>query len=140
MLSTIKRIASDLLKVGVSKIRIKDEEREKAEKAMTREDVRNLIRDKVIYVKRAKRVKKERKKKKRAGQGKRKGTKNARKPSKEKWMERVRAQRKYLNQLVGEGHVPKEYKREIYLKIKGGSFRGKKAMLAYLKDNKIYKE
>jgi hypothetical protein len=36
--------------------------------------------------------------------------------------------------------VPAEYKRKVYLKIKGGSFRGKKALLMYLKENEMYVE
>lgn len=139
MLSTIKRLASDLLGVGESKIRIKPEEIGRAESALTREDVRGLIKDKVIYVKRKPGFKVLNKRKKKL-EGSRRGKMTSRTPRKSKWMETVRAQRKYLNELISAGNVRKKDKRKIYLRIKAGSFRGKKALLLYLKDNHLYVE
>lgn len=139
MLSTIKRLASDMLGVGENKIRLKPEEIGRAESALTREDVRALIKDKIIYVKTEpgfRRVKK----RKRKHAGSRRGSMNARTPEKEKWMMNVRAQRKYLAQLVSAGNLDRKEKRHIYLRVKGGSFKGKKAMLMYLKDNGLYRE
>lgn len=139
MFSNIKKLASDILDVGKSKLRINPERIGKAEEALTREDVRALIKDKIIYVKRKPGFKRIIKKKKR-GQGARRGTKNARKPGKEKWMANVRAQRKYLAQLVANGNLNRTNKRKVYLRIKGGSFKGKKALLMHLKDNNLYIE
>ncbi len=139
MLSTIKRLASDILGVGENKIRIKPEEIGRAESALTREDVRGLIRDKVVYVKTESGFKVlNRRKKKLAGS--RRGSMNTRTPEKDKWMTNVRAQRKYLNQLVVEGNLEQKNKRHVYMRIKGGAFKGKKAMLMYLKDNHLYVE
>ena len=139
MLSTVKRLASEILGVGVSKIRIKPEDIGRAESALTREDVRGLIKDKVIIVKRRPgfKVLNRRKKKLR---GSRKGSMNSRAPEKGKWMTSVRAQRKYLSELVSAGNLEKSSKRKVYMRIKGGSFKGKKAMLMYLKDNSMYVE
>lgn len=137
ILSTIRRLASDILGVGKNKIRIRPTEIKRAQDALTRKDVQALIKDKVIYAI-AKCGFKVRNKRKRRGEGSRKGTMNSRTPKKEKWMRTVRAQRKYLNQLVVDGNLAKENKRALYMKIKSGSFRGKKAMLNYLKDNELY--
>ena len=136
---TVKRLAADILKVGVTRIRIKDGEYTRAMEALTREDVRGLIDDGAVYSLRyvGPRTKPPRKHK---GIGKRKGKKFSRKGEKEAWMERLRAQRKYLNELLKTGEVPAQNKRKIYLKIKGGSFKGKKALLNYLKENEKYDE
>ncbi|RME79084.1 MAG: 50S ribosomal protein L19e [Methanobacteriota archaeon] len=133
---TIRRLAASILKVGRNKIRILDEK--KVSGAATREDVKQLITEKAITKAVAKGKKK--KESRRQGPGRRKGTPNARKNEKEKWMERVRSLRKYLRQLVAEGKVPKEMSRSLYMKIKGNQFRGKKAFYNYLKDAKIIKE
>ena len=134
---TVKRLAADILNVGVNRVRVLDEK--KALSAATREDVRQLIADKVI-VRAPIRGRRKKEPRKRKGPGRRKGTPNARKPLKEQWMERVRALRKYLRALVNAGNVPKEMYRALYMKIKGNQFRGKRAFLQYLKDTKIYKE
>jgi large subunit ribosomal protein L19e len=77
--------------------------------------------------------KKQRKRKK--THGRRKGTKFSRKPAKEEWMETVRAQRKYLGELIAGGELPAEHRRYVYGKIKGRAFKGKKAMRTYLEEN-----
>ncbi len=139
MLSTVKRLAADILGAGESKIRIKSGEIGRAESALTREDVRKLIKDGVVYVKRKPGFKVMNRRKRKLG-GSRRGSMNSRTPEKEKWMINVRAQRKYLAQLVAEGNVERKNKRGVYMRIKGGAFRGKKAMLMYLKDNRLYIE
>ncbi|MBU0586137.1 50S ribosomal protein L19e [Candidatus Micrarchaeota archaeon] len=139
MLSSVKRLAADILGVGISKIRIKPEEIGKAEEALTREDVRNLIKDKIVFVKRKPGFKVKNRRKRKL-EGSRRGSMNSRAPEKELWMRAVRAQRKYLAQLVTEGNIDRKNKRAVYLRIKGGSFRGKKALLMFLKDNGLYVE
>jgi large subunit ribosomal protein L19e len=136
---TIKRLAADILKVGKNRVRIKMEEYSKAMEALTREDVRGLIADGTVYKERyvGPRTKPSRKNK---GTGKRKGKKYSRKSAKEGWMEKIRAQRKYLDEMLESGEVSKENKRKIYLKIKGGSFRGKKALRVYLGENGMLNE
>jgi len=137
--TTVKRLAADILKCGVNRIRIKDGEYGRAMEALTREDVRGLIDDGAVYSLRyvGPRTKPERKRK---GIGKRRGKKFSRKSEKDSWMERIRSQRAYLDVLLETGEVPAEYKRKVYLKIKGGSFKGKKALLTYLKENEMYDE
>ncbi|MBN2121458.1 50S ribosomal protein L19e [Candidatus Micrarchaeota archaeon] len=136
---TIKRLAADILKVGKNRVRIKMDEYSKAMEALTREDVRGLIAEGTVYKERyvGPRSKPERKNK---GVGKRRGKKYSRKSAKETWMEKLRAQRKYLAEMIEGGEVPKESKRKIYLKIKGGSFKGKKALRVYLEENGMLNE
>lgn len=139
-LLTIKRLASDIMKVGVNKVRIDPENIGRANEALTRNDVRVLISDGVVYAmpKGGRRANKKRHGGK--GHGSRKGSKNSRTPQKRDWMARVRSQRKYLVQLVADNSVNKKDKRNIYMKIKSGIFKSKKSMHVYLTENNLMVE
>ena len=136
---TVKRLAADILGVGVTRIRLDKDNLAKVEEALTRTDVRNLLGEGTVYAlpPRAGHRKKE---KPRKGRGSRKGQKKAREGGKSAWMVRVRSQRKYLTELLKAEELPKEHKHSVYMKIKGGAFRGKAAMRAYLAENKMLKE
>lgn len=141
-----KKIAAEMLKCGVSRIRVLDEKQ--VSEALTRGDLRNLIRKGLVIKiqkkgtsKFAVRKKKEQKKKgRRKGEGKRKGTWKARNPKKKRWMNIVRPLRKLLRELKVNGQIEQLEYKKIYLKIKGGVFRNKKHMLAYLKEHEMLKE
>ncbi len=141
-----KRIASQLLKSGVSRIRLKQSK--EVDEALTREDVRNLIRKGFIWKKQKKgtskfNVKKKVKQKKRGrmkGFGSRKGTRGARKSRKTIWIETVRPLRRLLRELRDSEKIEKKDFRKIYLMIKGGAFRSKKHLLYYLKDHEMMKK
>lgn len=142
-IKTIKRLAASILKVGVNRVRIKnslnESEKKQLDEAITKVNIRDLIKDKVIFAIEKKGRKKKQKKKRRTT-GKKRGKLHSKISEKERWMERVRAQRKYLKKLITEKKVDSDDKRNIYLKIKGGSFRSKQAMHTYLKDNKLLKK
>lgn len=133
---SIKRLAASILDVGVNRVRINNSEEnaERLKNAITRADIKALIKDKVIYVL-PKKIRRKKIMKPKKGPGKRKGKKYSRKSKKEIWMEKIRALRKYLNELIENNTLDRKYKRELYLKIKGGHFKGKTAFLNYLKDN-----
>jgi len=139
-IKTIKRLASDILGVGKKRVKVKnitsDDEKKQLSEAITRENVRDLIKDKILIKKDVKGVKKKKRKKKRTP-GNRKGKKYSIVSEKERWMERVRAQRKYLRELLNDGSLDQKDKRKIYLRIKGGSFRSKHTLYLYLEDNKL---
>jgi large subunit ribosomal protein L19e len=137
-MQTLRRIAAEQFGVGENRVRItaNAENREAITGAMTRADVAGLRKDGIIYAIPVKGRQKKEKRSKR-GEGKRKGTLNARMPFKDLWMIRIRALRKYLNTLVQGKYVDVKNKRKLYLKMKGGYFRGKSAFLAYLKDNSL---
>jgi len=148
MISTIKRLASSILGIGESKVWLDPNAGEKISEALTRDDVRRLIEEGAIRPILRRGVSRHRARKKaigkrkgrRDGIGSRKGTYKARNNPKQIWMAKVRAQRKLLSTLAGEGRLDKENVRDIYLKIKGNSFRGRQNMLNYLKDNGMLKE
>ena len=145
--ATTRRIAAKVLKVGENRVKIKPDEVEKAAQALTADDVRQLIREKVVWAERVKgvpriRAKLEHAKKKsgkRGGAGSRKGTKYSRISAKEQWMSRIRAQRGLLRELRGEKRLKEGTYRQAYLMIKGNAFRSKGAMLAHLKEVKWLK-
>lgn len=132
--STVRRLASDILGIGTSRIRISAAGLGRAAEALTRADVKNLIRDKVFYILPLKGVR-SKKDRSRRGRGSRKGTANSRAPGKKAWMQRVRSQRKFWREIIESGALKKEEKRQIYMKIKSGMFRSKKALFLFLKEN-----
>ncbi|MBN2127043.1 MAG: 50S ribosomal protein L19e [Candidatus Diapherotrites archaeon] len=143
-LTQIKRIAAQILKVGETKIWINPEKTKEAKEAMTKEDVRGLIKEKIVLKRKenlqsrgAARILKEKKKKgRKKGKGKKTGTKKARAKKKESWMKNVRAQRKTLKKMKEEGIKTEIPYREIYNRIKGGYFKGKKYISALEKGGK----
>jgi large subunit ribosomal protein L19e len=146
-MNTVRRIASEVLGVGESKVKFKNESISKISDALTREDVRTLIKDGAIVAiarrgvsrirGRAKQAQK--KKGRRTGSGSKKGTHSARKSDKETWMQKVRAQRRFLRNAIAEGKISHESARKIYMMVKGNAFKGVKLLEVYLRDNKLMK-
>ena len=136
---TMRRIAAQMMGVGEGSIRFDPEKVKEAEKSLTREDVRNLIKNKAITKRPAKGRRKARKKVRR-GSGSRKGGWKARTGDKEVWMAKVRAQRSLLSQMVADSALDPKHKRVIYNRIKAGLFKSKRALLTYLKDAHMLKQ
>jgi len=144
----VKRMAANLLKCGITKVWIDPEKTEEAKKAITREDVRKLIKKGVIKkIKEEKEKNPEAKKKmlqkkkgRRRGAGSRKGAKGAREGEKTEWLKKVRAQRRIIRILRDKGVIERSVYRKVYRLIKGGMFRSKKHLLTYLKENELLKE
>ena len=131
-LNKLRVLAAKTLKVGQSRIRITDDE--KASEAITREDVRSLYKEGVIKILPVKGTSRgnariltaKKKAGRRTGAGKRKGTRKVRENKKEKWMVRVRAQRKRL-----KAKKPSNY-RKLYKMIKGGYFKSLKHLESFM--------
>ena len=138
-LSFQKRLAADLLKCGVHRVKIDPKKAEEITEAITREDVKRLIKDGVIWKEQKKgvsraRVRARRRKK---GPGSRKGGKYSRVSRKEQWMMRVRAQRRRLRELRDRGLITKTAYRRVYRMVKAGAFKSIAAMMEYLEQNKL---
>ena len=138
-IGTIRRLAADIMDVGENRVRISPDGFKEAEKAMTRTDVRDLIK-KGIVSKVAVKGRRKVRPRKRKGRGSRKGAWKVRSGGKEVWMAKVRAQRAFLAQLVSENAFDKTKKRMLYMRIKSGMFRSKRAFLAYLKEASLVKQ
>ena len=143
--TTVRRIASEILKVGESKVRFKTDSMKKIEDALTREDIRALVKEGSIYaiakrgVSRARGMEKrgQTKKGRRGGMGSRKGTPSARLDAKEAWIAKVRAQRRFLATLVEGKRIAPESVRKVYLMIKGNAFKSVKILETHLRDSKL---
>jgi len=134
-----KRLAADLLGCGVSRVRFDQERIEEVMDAITREDIRYLIREGVIYKapKRGVSRARVRRKKKKRGPGSREGGKYSRVSRKEHWMSRVRAQRRKLKELRDKKLIETSAYRRVYRMVKAGAFKSVAAMMDYLKSNNL---
>lgn len=140
-----KRMAAALLKRSPKRVKLDPDELGEIKEALTKADLRGLIKDKVIKSvqkkgvsnSRAKQRKLKRSKGQRTGQGKRKGKATARHPGKEKWMSTVRLQRTYLRELKEKGYITVSTYRQMYAKSKGGFFRSKRHLSTYLKGHDL---
>jgi len=135
-LSNQKRMASEILGVGKNKIWIDPHRLEDVSMAIRKDDIRDLIEEGAIKAPQGKGAsrgrtrerEKEIKKGRHRGHGKRKGSKNSRKSKKEKWMDRIRAQRKRLREMKKDGEISKRTYRKLYNKSKGGEIRDVKTL------------
>lgn len=135
-LNKAKEHASKVFGIGKSRVWINPMENERIKEAITKDDLRALIKEGIIKRKkismqsRARAKKRLAKKRKglRKGKGKRKGKAGARIKPKKKWVQNTRAQRKKLKALKEKNpeKVKKIGYRKLYSMVKGGFFRGKK--------------
>jgi large subunit ribosomal protein L19e len=138
-----KRIAAQLLERGVTAVRIKEGAVAEAKKAITREDVRNLIKNGSIYTVMEKHnisayskvLKEKRKKGRRRGQGRRKGTAGARGIM--EYKKTIRGQRRVLNDLKVQKVIDNEKFKKYYALVKGGSFANKVSLINHIKSDGV---
>ncbi|WP_227133687.1 MULTISPECIES: 50S ribosomal protein L19e [Halorubellus] len=142
-LSAQKRLAADVLDVGKSRVWFDPDQQGEIAEAITREDIRELVDDGTIRAEEKKGISKGRSRERKAkrayghqkGPGSRKGKAGAREDSKDAWEKRIRAQRKKLNELRGNGDIDRSQYRELYNKARGGEFRSVQYLLNYIDNN-----
>lgn len=137
-----KRLAAELMKCGKTRVRFDPERLDEISEAITREDIKRLIEDGAIYkvhVKGVSRVRaRAREEKERTrGHGSRKGGRYSRVSRKERWMMKVRAQRKKLKQLREKKLIDASTYRRIYRMVKAGAFKSVSDLMIYLEANKL---
>ena len=146
-LKTQKRIAAQLLKVGTGKIWFNPEKLNEIKEAITKSDIRSLIREKIIKAKKipyqskvgARRIKVKKRKGLRIGQGSRKGKRTARLSRKRSWIVKIRSQRIFLRILKEKKLIDNKTFVDVMAKAKGGFFRNKRHIKIYLQENGILK-
>ena len=122
-----KQLAAKTLKVGKERIVFVKERLEEIKDAITKQDIKDLFKDKAILIKEIKGRKTKPHKNKRRIRGKIRKKVNKRK---QEYVTMTRKLRKYLNEMKKQGKVkPKEIK-EIRKKIRNRLFKSK----AHLKD------
>jgi large subunit ribosomal protein L19e len=146
-LTTQKRIAAKLLKVGKTSVKFDPNKISDIKEAITKADIRGLIRDKAIMPSKSKgsiskgRLRKkitQKRKGRLKGKGTRKGKRTARLSKKEEWIMKVRAQRKFIKELEKKKLISRKTYREIYGKIKGNYFRSRNHIKLYLTENRLF--
>ena len=143
-----RRIAAELLKCGENRVWIDPNALDEVKDAVTKDDVRNLIKRGLIKKKpikgtsrvRANYIKMQKEKGRRKGQGSRKGRKYARYPRKLRWMKTIRPIRKTLRDLRDSGKIDRHTYRRFYLLAKGGVFKNRNHLLTHLRDEGYLKE
>lgn len=143
-----RRIAAEVLKCGEHRVWIDPDEIEEVEKAVTRQDIRNLAKSGAIVARKKKGVSRgrarilheQRSKGRRRGHGSRKGTAYARLPKKRRWILTIRPIRAYLKGLRDEGVITPSVYRRYYVRAKGGEFRNKNHLKTHLVMEGIIKE
>ena len=140
-----KRMAADILKCGENRVYFDPYLIEDISLAITREDIRNLVKQGAIQKKYKqgisnyrKNLRHERKKKGRArGLGKRKGTKHARTPKKRAWIRRIRPIRRELKKLRDRKLITPASYRKLYKNAKGGMFNSVAQLNRYIKEKEL---
>ena len=142
MLDVQRRLAAKILKCGKNRIRFDPDRLEDIKEAITKTDVRSLINIGAILKRRSMATSRfwPRKKKyqkslgRQKGFGSRKGKKTARHKPKMVWMNKIRLQREFIKSLRDNNKLTSVAYHELYMKSKGGFFRGLRHLKLYTKE------
>lgn len=137
-----KRLAARILKCSEKRIRFDPDRLSDIKEAITKVDIRGLIKDKAVRKVNIKGVSRgrarkrlmQRRKGKQRGAGSTKGSRGARLPKKREWINKIRAQRGLLRKLKEGKVIDDRLYRELYLKAKGGFFRSRRHIKLYLEE------
>jgi large subunit ribosomal protein L19e len=146
-LTVQKRLAADVLKCSTKKIKIDPTRLEDVKEAITKHDIRGLIKERAIIKRRtqessrsgARAIREQKKKGQRKGPGTRKGPKYSRLSRKDRWIARIRAQRELIKELKTTSKINKETYNDLYMKSKGGFFRSRRHINLYLEEHGLIK-
>jgi large subunit ribosomal protein L19e len=143
-----KRLAASVLDCGLGRVWMDESETSTISMANSRQQIRKLINDGIIYrrpvgmhsqARHRKRIQAKRLGRHR-GFGKRRGTKNARLNSKWQWIRRIRVIRRTLVDFRKRQEVDKALYRKLYLKAKGNEFRNKRVLVEHINQLKVEQE
>ncbi|MBY8981796.1 MAG: 50S ribosomal protein L19e [Candidatus Lokiarchaeota archaeon] len=144
-LNAQKRMAAEILNCGENRVFFDPYLIDEIKMAITREDMRNLIKEGVIKKKYKKGISNyrknknhERKKRGRGtGLGKRKGKKGARTPKKRAWIRRIRPIRRELKKLRDRKVITTSNYRKLYKNAKGGLFHSVAHVNRYINEKEL---
>ncbi len=143
-LANQRRLAAEVMDIGVNRVWLDPEASKDIAVALTREDIRKLIEEgkvgkraiKGISRGRARKLAETRAYGHRKGYGSRSGAKGARRPKKEQWMKKIRALRSRLKELRDNDTIDASTYRKLYSKAKGGEYRSRAHLDAHIEQQK----
>ncbi|MEM7825642.1 MAG: 50S ribosomal protein L19e [Candidatus Aenigmatarchaeota archaeon] len=130
-----KRLAAEILKVGESRVWLDPARKKEIEEAITKIDIRKLIKKGAIKAL----PEKIKKPKERKGKRVRKGGKYSVVSRKKRWVFTVRALRKMLKEMKENGEIENQTFKRLYRLVKGGMFRSKAHLKIYMEQHGLIK-
>jgi len=147
-LSNQRRLAAQIMKVGQNRVWINPERMDVVEGAITREEVRKMIHDKVITAlpekgisrSRSKAIREKKRVGRRKGPGSRTGAGHAKISKKEAWMSKIRSLRKKLRELKASRIITEASYRKVYMMAGSGTFESVAELERYLKAQDLWRK
>ena len=147
-LSSQKRLAAKILKVGRNRIWIDPERMEDVESAITREEIKKLIHEKIIASLpqkgvsrgRAKTIQEKKRKGRRKGPGSRCGSGFSKISRKEVWMTKIRSLRKKLRELKTNRVIAETTYTRMYRMAGSGRFESVTDLERYLRAHDLWRK
>jgi len=147
-LTSQRRLAAQIMKVGKNRVWIDPDRTEDVEGAITREEVRKLIHEKIIKSvpekgvsrARAKTIKEKKRKGRRKGVGSYGGSRYANVTKKDAWMIKIRSLRRTLRQLKTGRVITEKTYSQTYRMAGSGRFESIAELERYLKANDLWRK